>query len=99
MEKALDDVSSHGIPNPDIYIDYCHMTWWGYHLMAEQVVDAIIASGLIDRGKTQPNPRPTARQIIEHFGWQALYDLDETRRPIEKSIITRSRSDYLPGGI
>lgn len=71
-ERALEDLSPHGLPGNEIYFDNCHLQWEGYLALARVLAERIIASGLITVAPGEPLPAPSADEIIERYGWQAL---------------------------
>ena len=41
LEAAAKELSPAGLPGPELYVDYCHMSWSGYAAMARPFVQAI----------------------------------------------------------
>jgi hypothetical protein len=72
LERALDEVSPHGIPTQEYFHDSCHMTWRGYFLMAEEIMNTVIASGVLPAAFGAPGPPPSKEEIIERFHWDNL---------------------------
>ncbi len=72
LEKALEDSSPHGIPTPNLFVDYCHMTWSGYQLMAGRIAETLIGAGLIKGAESEPLPPPDIEQMIEANGWRDI---------------------------
>ncbi|MCB1154705.1 hypothetical protein KDL45_13705 [bacterium] len=69
LDERIAAGSPHGIVDPDLFIDYCHMTWQGYHQCARLIVDAMIAGRLIPG---RPGPVPTAEELIQKNNWFEL---------------------------
>ncbi len=69
LEQEAERLSPTGIADPVLFLDYCHLNWCGYFLMARAVVRALNRSGIIPRGAGEPLSEPTLRQVIERAGW------------------------------
>lgn len=72
LEKTLEDLSPHGLPDPHYFHDYCHMTWKGYQLMSQTISDTIIANHLLTGKTGEPLPRPSREEMIQRFGMERL---------------------------
>lgn len=46
LESAAEQASPQGIPGQELFVDYCHMNWRGYGLMAEALRVALNESGV-----------------------------------------------------
>lgn len=46
LEAAARRASPQGIPGPELFVDYCHMNWRGYALMAEELRAALGRAGV-----------------------------------------------------
>jgi len=46
LESAAEQASPQGIPGQELFVDYCHMNWRGYGLMAEALRAALEESGV-----------------------------------------------------
>ncbi len=73
MERLANTASSHGIADPDLFFDNCHLVWRGYAAMARSAVDLLIDQGLLGAVVALPGARPSVEQIIDAQGWEALY--------------------------
>ncbi len=69
LEKLLESRSAHGLPDPALFKDYCHMHWEGYRMMAEEIV-----AGIIDGANfaQKPLPAPSSDDIIRKYRWEIL---------------------------
>jgi lysophospholipase L1-like esterase len=76
LERAVEEASPHGIADPGLFLDYCHMTWRGYQLVAAEIARALIDQERIPPEFGQPGLPPTVEQMIARHGWQALYEAD-----------------------
>tara|TARA_Y100001968_G_scaffold332556_1_gene391214 strand:- start:4528 stop:6012 length:1485 start_codon:yes stop_codon:yes gene_type:complete len=45
LEAAAERASPLGLPGPELFVDYCHMNWRGYGLMAEELRAALQLAG------------------------------------------------------
>jgi lysophospholipase L1-like esterase len=70
VDAAFLAASLDGLPDPNLFMDYCHATWRGYHLTALSIADAIHEAGLLPSPAQPPNPDPQA--IIEQLGWHEV---------------------------
>ena len=57
LQEAARNASPRGIPGPELFVDYCHMNWRGYGLMAEQTIRALEATGLAPKGRPAEETR------------------------------------------
>ncbi|MBZ0272072.1 hypothetical protein K8I61_08545 [bacterium] len=89
LERAAEKHSPNGIPSATLFMDYCHMTWRGYHLMALEIVDAILARGWVTPGDGEPKDSPDVDRVIATRGWDFLYKL-------EKPVPTPAPPDIIP---
>lgn len=78
MQNAECTASPTGIAPPEMFLDYCHMTWRGYQAMAHALVEALIAGQAIIPEAGEPLPAPSVDEMIEKFGWQRLRELNDT---------------------
>lgn len=72
LEKAMEDLSPHGLPAPRYFLDYCHLNWKGYHLMSRPIIEVIVANQLIPGAANEPLPPPTREEMIRRFGMERL---------------------------
>ena len=75
LEAAIDDLSENSIPAPELFMDYCHLTWKGYHLAGSRIVQDIIESKAIRGVEGEPLERPSQDRIIKTYHWDILYSL------------------------
>ncbi|MDP8224623.1 MAG: hypothetical protein P9L99_14775 [Candidatus Lernaella stagnicola] len=68
LERILERRSAYGIPNPELFLDYCHLKWWAYLLLSQPVSRSIAASGVIPPSDREPRPAPSALELIRAGG-------------------------------
>ena len=71
-ERAVLSHGPHGMPDPDLWWDNCHMKWRGYLIVAKEIVRTMIENRLIHGGAGEPLPEPTAEEMIEKYHWCML---------------------------
>lgn len=76
LERYAQDLSPTGITSPDLFVDFCHMTWRGYYLMAREILRALWERDLVPHGAGEPLPSPTIDEIIDANGWQRLREVE-----------------------
>jgi len=83
LEKAAREVSPHGLPGLNLYVDICHMRHEGYYLMAQEALRVMEHERLIPASFGRPGPKPTMEEIIAHYNWtfDYEYDLATERQP------------------
>jgi len=64
-----------GIPGAEQFLDYCHMSWWGYASMADAVLRVIEHEQLGPRG-AQPLPAPSREDLRSLFRLEQRATLD-----------------------
>jgi len=62
-----------GVPDPDLFLDNCHMTAEGNHLVAREMVGAAVRSGVIAAAADEPRPELSIDEHIAARGWTELY--------------------------
>jgi len=72
-DAAYRGARSDGVPDPDLFVDNCHMTAQGYYLVARQVVDSMVAAGTVPAGPEEPLSDPTIDELIVAMGWTQLF--------------------------
>lgn len=72
-ERAFLATDPHGMPNPKLFSDNCHMNWRGYYLVAREIAQTIVANGWIASGPGEPAAEPSMDDIIHASGWDVLY--------------------------
>ncbi|MCC6158893.1 MAG: hypothetical protein IT350_12645 [Deltaproteobacteria bacterium] len=75
LERYAQDLSPTGVTSPDLFIDFCHMTWRGYYLMAREILRVLWERGLIPHATGEPLPNPSIDEIIDANGWQRLREV------------------------
>jgi len=68
-ERAYLASDPHGMPNPKLFLDNCHMHWRGYLLVARAMAQTIVESRLVTGTPGEPLPEPTLEQMIEKYHW------------------------------
>jgi hypothetical protein len=76
LEKALENISANNIPREDLFIDFCHMRWQGYYLMAREFLDLILSDKLIQGKAGEPVKKPTRDESREKEKWQGYLPMD-----------------------
>ncbi|MCZ7587077.1 MAG: SGNH/GDSL hydrolase family protein [Deltaproteobacteria bacterium] len=94
LERALERRSEHGLPSLNLFHDYCHMTWRGYRMVAEEIVDVLIEQRIVTGRFREPLPRPTTEEIIRRQGWDVLLQLGD-RYPFVASEKTADGSTLM----
>ncbi|MBZ0271547.1 hypothetical protein K8I61_05900 [bacterium] len=84
LEAAYEATAPWGLGDPKLFVDVCHMTWRGYYLMAQAVMDAMRDANLPAAARLA-GARPEAEAIIEASRWnrkpERLMIEYETARP------------------
>ena len=88
LEKYFEDNSLIGVPDPHLFVDHCHMAWWGYKMVADRLATAIIETGIIPKDAKQ-NPYPTIEQMVNDNRWEKLY-----RYPISQVPLILDEAKY-----
>ncbi len=57
-----------GIPGREIFVDYCHLNWSGYAMMADEILRVLQRKGLEPRSVRPPDPRPDREGLRRRFG-------------------------------
>lgn len=71
LDAAARRASPGGVPGEELFLDYCHMNWWGYRVMAEEVLRVIEGSRA---GPGPPTgPEPTWDQIAQDHDLPPLH--------------------------
>ena len=42
LESAINDASPHGVPGPELFVDYCHLNWQGQAIVADAMYQALL---------------------------------------------------------
>ncbi|MCL4236248.1 MAG: hypothetical protein KJ042_17235 [Deltaproteobacteria bacterium] len=79
LERHADDLSPTGITSPDLFVDFCHMTWRGYYLMAREILRVLWERELVPHAAGEPRPNPSIEEIIDANGWQRLREVGDRR--------------------
>lgn len=64
LEAAAERAAEDGIPGYDLFLDFCHMNWRGYALMAEELMATLGGAGLLPEGDA------ASAKTIEELGAQ-----------------------------
>ncbi len=80
VEKVVEEAAPHGIPDEELFCDYCHMTWRGYELAARTIVQTLIDNQRIAGSPGEPWVEPSAAETIAQRHWEALLDEAYERR-------------------
>ena len=56
LEAAAERAADDGVPGYDLFLDFCHMNWRGYALMASEIIATLEAAGLMPPGGSEPGP-------------------------------------------
>ena len=51
FQEAARNGSPRGVPGPELFVDYCHMNWRGYGLMAERAIRTLESTELGPKGQ------------------------------------------------
>ena len=78
LEADVESFSVGRIPHFAFFLDYCHLKWWGYQMMARQIAKKLVAAGLIPAGAGEPLPPPSQSDLIAKNHLEALVGLDES---------------------
>lgn len=98
LERYFESLSEGGIPHPKTFLDYCHMPWWGYQLMASKILDDLMGAGILEG---EPGPKPSVDDLISRNGMEKeLSFYRETQWRNEPGVVlTSPRSIYPPPDI
>lgn len=72
LERGMEARSPGGLPGGPPFIDAVHLTCMGYLGVARDLVDAIVAAGLVDAGFGEPRPAPTTAELLAEGGWDPV---------------------------
>ena len=75
-EKAYLDHDPHGMPDPGLFWDNCHMKWRGYLIVAREIVRVMIESGLLTGLPGEPLADPGEQAMIDKYHWHLLNCLE-----------------------
>lgn len=67
VDAAFLAASPDGLPDPGLFMDYCHATWRGYHLTASSIHAVLHQAGLLSPPAQPGDHSPQA--IIDRYGW------------------------------
>ena len=68
LEAAAQASSPGGLPGAELFDDYCHLQWWGYAQMAEEVLRVLEASQLLPTGEAGAGPAPSREELRQLWG-------------------------------
>ncbi len=69
LERRAEDLSPHGLPGSNLFVDYCHLNWHGYYEMSQVILDVLLADL---PALAAPGPKPTRDDLIAREGWNDL---------------------------
>jgi len=69
LERRAEDLSPHGLPGSNLFVDYCHLNWHGYYEMTQVILDVLLADL---PALAAPGPKPTRDDLIAREGWNDL---------------------------
>ena len=81
IEKYIQSVSTDGITDSKLFVDHCHMTWWGYKIVADFIFESMVRLALVP-GPDKSLEYPDIDTLIKLNKWQSLYELPESKLPI-----------------
>ena len=64
-----------GLPGPPLFLDYCHLHWRGYALMALAIEEQLEAAGVVRGGE----PAPDIETIANDFDMESIHQLDRVQ--------------------
>ncbi len=73
LEHRAEDLSPHGLPGNNLFVDYCHLNWNGYYEMTQAILDVLLANL---PALTDPGPKPTLADLVAREGWNDLPELN-----------------------
>ena len=76
LEAAFLALDEHGLPDPTMFLDNCHLTAAGNFWVAQNVVDAMIEHGLVPGADDEPHAEPDIRELARQRGWAHLFQSD-----------------------
>lgn len=71
LDAAARAVAPGGLPGQDLFLDYCHMNWLGYSLMATEIVATLQRAGLLPAA-AGPADEAEMERLRASFGLQPL---------------------------
>lgn len=72
LEQGMEQRSANGLPGDRYFIDRVHLTCMGYLPIARDLVDGIVAAGLIAGRSGEPRESPTAADLLARYPWDPL---------------------------
>jgi len=69
LEQAIESLSPDGIADPDLFIDYCHMSKKGYFLMGREAARVVAENLPIPEGEYLRNPQPSLDDLLRKMNW------------------------------
>lgn len=72
LEQGMEQRSANGLPGDRYFIDRVHLTCMGYLPIARDLVDGIVAAGMIAGGFGEPRESPTAAELLNQYPWDPL---------------------------
>jgi lysophospholipase L1-like esterase len=71
LDAGMRARSPNGLPGSPPFIDAVHLTCMGYLPVARDIVETIVAAGLVHGGWSEPRPSPSAAELLERHPWDA----------------------------
>jgi len=69
LDDKAAEISPGGIPGEELYVDACHMNWWGYAHMADAILEALFTHNLGPEGAhLQPQRQTDKETRAESWG-------------------------------
>lgn len=78
LEPVAERVSPQGLPGPELFVDYCHLNWRGYALMAQELLRVLEGDALIPTGQ---GPRVSVTDLAASLGLEPLPELETSGGP------------------
>jgi len=95
LDQAYLSRDTRGLPDPTLFLDHCHMTAEGYHLVARELVQQMVDQGLVTGGQGEPAAGPSLDALIATRGWNHLITEDCPLGLATRDIPARLRSSQL----
>ena len=85
-----------GVPDPDLFLDNCHMTAEGNWLVAREMISAASDASLIAPAVDEPRPDPDIDTVIASSGWTELYSQECPRGMYGRDHAVPLRTSLVP---
>ena len=67
LEAAINNASPNGLPGPELFASYCHMTWQGQAIVADTMMKALQATKAVPQSQPMEAPREDRAQVFQSF--------------------------------